>query len=189
MSPAPNDLTARAHAWLEPVLSAGGTALDATCGNGHDTLFLARALALGGIVHAFDVQAAAIERSRERLDAAETGTHLHWYHRDHADLGGPLGDIRLDAAMFNLGWLPRSDSRIITTPASTIAALSAAVERLRPGARVTVLCYRGHEGGADEAAAVHAWVEAAPAHLLAVEPDDPPARSPLLYVLEKHGRR
>ncbi len=146
--PAPAiDLTARAHAWLEPVLAPGATALDATCGNGHDTLFLARAVAPGGTVHAFDLQPAAIERSRRRLEAAATGASLHWYQQDHAGLAGALAGIRLDAAMFNLGWLPRSDSDIITTPASTTAALAAALALMRPRARLTVICYCGHAGG------------------------------------------
>lgn len=178
------DLTARAHAWLAPVLAPGGAALDATCGNGHDTLFLARAVAPRGSVYAFDLQAAAIERSRRRLEAAATATSLHWYRRDHAGLAGPLADTRLDAAMLNLGWLPRSDSDIITTPASTTAALAAALPLLRPGGRMTVVCYRGHAGGDREAAAVRAWLETAHARVLAREPDDPPARAPLLYVLE-----
>lgn len=183
--PAPAiDLTTRAHEWLEPVLAAGSTALDATCGNGHDTLFLARAVAPGGTVHAFDLQAAAIERSRRRLDAAATGTAIQWYQRDHAGLGGALGSIRLDAAMFNLGWLPRSDSDIITTPASTRSALAAAVALLRSGARLTVICYRGHAGGAREAAAVRAWLETAPVRLLAREPDPPAPGAPVLYVIE-----
>ncbi len=184
MSAAAIDLTARAHAWLKPVLAPGNTALDATCGNGHDTLFLARAVAPGGTVHAFDLQAAAIERSRRRLEAAATGSSLHWYRQDHADLAGALGENRLDAAMFNLGWLPRSDSDIITTPASTTAALAAAVARLRPGARLTVICYRGHAGGAREAVAVRTWLESAPVRILAREPDDPVAGGPVLSAIE-----
>lgn len=183
--PAPaTDLTVRAHKWLEPVLAPGGTALDATCGNGHDTLFLARGVAPGGTVHAFDLQAAAIERSRRRLDAAATGTSIQWYQQDHAQLAGALGEIRLDAAMFNLGWLPRSDSDIITTPASTTAALTAGLALLRPGARMTVICYRGHAGGDSEAVAVQAWVETAPLRLLAREPDHPAPGAPVLYAIE-----
>lgn len=178
------DLTARAHQWIAPALAPGGTALDATCGNGHDTLVLARAVAPGGAVHAFDLQATAIERSRRRLEAAATDSSLYWYRQDHAGLASALGETRLDAAMFNLGWLPRSDSDIITTPASTTAALTAALTLLRPGARMTVLCYRGHAGGAREAAAVQTWLESARARVLAREPDNPPPEAPVLYAIE-----
>jgi len=188
MPPPAIDLTARAHAWLAPVLRPGGTALDGTCGNGHDTLFLARAVAPGGTVHAFDLQAAAIERSRQRLDAAATGTSLHWYQQDHAGLALALIGIRLDAAMFNLGWLPRSDSDIVTTPAATTAALSATLPMLRSGARMTVICYRGHAGGEGEATAVRRWLETAEARArtrsLTREPDNPAPHAPVLYSLE-----
>lgn len=182
------DLTARAHAWLAPVLAPGGTALDATCGNGHDTLFLARAVAPGGTIHAFDLQAAAIERSRQRLDAATTGTSLRWYHQDHAGLAQALTGTRLDAAMFNLGWLPRSESDIVTTPAASTAALAATLPLLRPGARMTVICYRGHAGGEREATAVRRCLETAEArartHSLTREPDNPAPHAPVLYRLE-----
>lgn len=183
--PAPAvDLTARAHAWLKPVLAPGGTALDATCGNGHDTLFLARAVAPGGAVHAFDLQPTAIERSRRRLDSAATGARLHWFRQDHAELASALADVQLDAAMLNLGWLPRSDSDIITTPASTTTALAAALSLMRPGARMTIICYRGHAGGERETTAVQAWLEHTPARVLAREPDSPAPDGPLLYVFE-----
>lgn len=178
------DLTARAHAWLGPVLAPGATVLDATCGNGHDTLFLARAVAPGGAVHAFDLQPAAIERSRRRLDDKPTGASLYWYQRDHAGLAGALAGIRLDAAMFNLGWLPGSDSDIITTPASTTAALAAVLYLLGPGARMSIVCYRGHAGGEEEAAAVRAWLETAAVRTLASEPDTPSPRGPVLYIIE-----
>lgn len=184
MPAAATDLTARAHAWLEAVLAPGGTALDATCGNGHDTLFLARAIAPGGTVHAFDLQRAAIERSRRRLDAAATGASLHWHQQDHAGLASALAGTRLDAAMFNLGWLPRSDSDIVTTPASTTAALGAVLPLMRPGARLTIVCYRGHAGGETEAAAVWRWLQTAPVRMLAREPDNPAPDAPLLYVIE-----
>ncbi|MEF8834181.1 MAG: class I SAM-dependent methyltransferase [Halofilum sp. (in: g-proteobacteria)] len=143
-----------------------------------------RVVAPGGTVHAFDLQAAAIERSRRRLDAAATGTSLQWYRRDHAGIGRTLTGVRLDGAMFNLGWLPRSDSGLVTTPAATTAALAATLPLLRSGARMTVICYRGHAGGAREATAVRSWLGSADARVLAVEPEDPAAHGPLLYVVE-----
>ena len=181
--PPSRDLTARAHAWLLPVLQPGATALDATCGNGHDTLFLARAVAPQGQVHAIDIQTAAIERARSRLDAAGYSTSVQWHSGDHAELGQWLPPLRLDAAMFNLGWLPRSDSPRVTQPATTRAALDAALALLRPGGRLTVLCYRGHPGGTEEAEAVEQWQARAGAHRLALEPLQPAPGAPCLHVL------
>jgi ubiquinone/menaquinone biosynthesis C-methylase UbiE len=38
------------------VLRPGDVAVDATCGNGHDTLFMAQCVGPSGCVHAVDVQ-------------------------------------------------------------------------------------------------------------------------------------
>jgi hypothetical protein len=54
------------------------------------------------------------------------------------------------AGMFNLGYLPRGDRRIITRPESTLAGLSALIQHLEPTGRVTLLSYRGHPGGETE---------------------------------------
>ena len=56
-----------AHQLLAQRVQPGDVVVDATCGKGHDTLFLARAVGPGGRVYAFDIQAAAIQASRERF--------------------------------------------------------------------------------------------------------------------------
>eukprot|EP01031_Cornospumella_fuschlensis_P016063 gene16063-19615_t len=48
-------------------LRAGDIAVDATAGNGHDTLFLARLIGPGGHVYAVDVQEPAVLETRRRL--------------------------------------------------------------------------------------------------------------------------
>jgi len=165
------NLCARAHAWIAPALAPGATALDATCGNGHDTRFLAESVAPGGCVHAFDVQRDALASARKRLTAAPGDVAIVWHQRDHSDIAAALGDGVCDAAMFNLGWLPGGDPTCITRPKTTVAALAGALAVLRPGGRLTVVCYRGHPGGAAEAEAVTQWLARTPcAHLLAAEP-------------------
>ena len=54
-----------AHRVAESVLREGDLAVDATAGNGHDTVFLAQAVGETGKVFAIDVQAAAIGSIRE----------------------------------------------------------------------------------------------------------------------------
>lgn len=46
---------------LAEVLQPGDIAVDATMGNGHDTLFMAECVGKTGLVYAFDIQAQAIE--------------------------------------------------------------------------------------------------------------------------------
>ena len=56
-----------AHDFLAEVVTKKDIVVDATMGNGHDTLFLAK---LAKKVYAFDVQEQALEKTRDRLDQA-----------------------------------------------------------------------------------------------------------------------
>ena len=54
-------LIKQAHARLAEVLQPGDLAVDATLGNGHDTLFLANCIEAQGCLIGFDVQQGAID--------------------------------------------------------------------------------------------------------------------------------
>lgn len=138
----------------------GRLAIDATAGNGHDTLFLAELVGTTGRVWAVDLQEAAIALTRERVGSLIDRVDL--CVGDHADLKSmiPLehhGQIAI--VMFNLGFLPGSDKITITRTASTIAALSAAWELLAQSGLLSVIAYPGHPGGDEEATAVANWIE------------------------------
>lgn len=47
---------------------------------------------------------------------------------------------------FNLGYLPWTDKAVMTTPETTMAALQAGLECLKPGGVLSVISYVGHEG-------------------------------------------
>lgn len=149
-------------------LGAGGIAVDATAGNGVDTLFLARAAGARGRVYAFDVQQSALERTRQRL-AAETGdgalAPVTLVHAGHERMAASIPDSdhgRLAAVMFNLGYLPGGDPALITRPDTTLAALEAALALLAPGGIMTAVLYPGHAGGEAEAEAVAQWAARVP---------------------------
>ena len=55
---------------------------------------------------------------------------------------------------FNLGFLPGGERSIVTQPATTVAALQAAIDILEPQGLISVLCYVGHSGGMEEYEAV-----------------------------------
>lgn len=153
---------------VEDRLKPGDTAVDATAGNGVDTLFLARLTGPGGRVHAFDIQETALAKTRERLrkelPEGEYGhVELHLMSHDNMkEALPPEAAGTAGAAMFNLGYLPGADHSVITTPSSTIPALNASLELLRPGGILTVVVYPGHEGGQTEADAVERWAAALP---------------------------
>ena len=150
-----------AQSLIRERVKPGDLAIDATLGNGHDALFLCRQVAPHGHVYGFDVQAKAIEASAARLAAAGfDGARVTLLQRSHAEMASALpaeAAGRVAAVMFNLGYLPGGDHRLITQVTSTLAALSDSLRLVRVGGVVTVVLYPGHEGGHEEATAVEKW--------------------------------
>ena len=154
-------LVDQVHDALGAVVRPGDRVIDATAGNGHDTLQLARRVAPDGLVLAIDVQQAAIEATRKRVAAAGLEHLVEPVLMDHATIGDRLpGRREFRAAVFNLGYLPGSDHVVVTTPQGTLAALDACSVRLCAGGLLCVTAYRGHPGGTGEADAVRRWMEA-----------------------------
>jgi ubiquinone/menaquinone biosynthesis C-methylase UbiE len=147
--------TELAHTLVGSAVQLGDWVVDATVGNGHDTAFLAQCVGPSGRVFGFDVQSAALDAARERLQGQSNVTLIHRGHEHLAAGLPPDASGKIAAVMFNLGYLPGGDKGIVTRAASTLAALRQAVTLLSPGGVITVVIYTGHPGGADEAAAIH----------------------------------
>lgn len=156
-------LTAAANSWIELALFDGALAVDATVGNGYDTLFLAHRVGPNGTVLGFDVQKAALAGARELLKFVGSAGRVSLIHDSHSRLESyiPYG-ASVQAAMFNLGYLPRGNRQIITRPDTTIAALETLLKHLDPNGRITVLAYRSHEGGVPEYDEVRNFLESLP---------------------------
>ncbi|WP_411825858.1 class I SAM-dependent methyltransferase [Luteolibacter sp. AS25] len=142
------------HHFLETSVQAGETVIDATCGNGHDTLFLARLVGSSGNVIATDVQQQAIDSTRMRLEQELGFNNCSTHLLCHSRLREIAEPDSISAIVFNLGYLPGAAHELTTTPEKTVKALEAAVTLLRPGGSIGVVCYTGHPGGGDEAEVV-----------------------------------
>ena len=141
--------------------------MDATCGNGHDTVFLAELVGQGGSVLAFDIQPQAITATRQRLAANGLLERVRVIEDSHAKLA-TYSQTAFDVIMFNLGYLPHGDHAIVTQPESTVAALHSATKQLNKGGMITILVYTGHEGGIEEWEKVREFSLALPQQLFAV---------------------
>jgi tRNA G37 N-methylase Trm5 len=155
---APERPTARAHREIGAVVREGDRVIDATAGNGHDTVFLAKLVGETGEVIAFDVQAQAIASTRERLAAAGLLERVTLVHGSHGTICDHTSAGSVAAVMFNLGYLPGGDHEVITRTEETLLAVEGALGVLRPSGILTIVCYPGHEGGDKESAAVLEWV-------------------------------
>ena len=146
--------TVAAHRVISEVVKAGDLVVDATAGNGHDTLFLAGLVGDSGKVMAFDVQQAAIDSTRERLEKAGVGDRVELFHESHGKLLERAGRGSVAAVMFNLGYLPGGDHEVITEVGETGKAVVQSLFVLKPGGVMTIVCYTGHPGGEEEAEVV-----------------------------------
>jgi hypothetical protein len=147
---------ALSHFFLRERVGPGDRVLDATCGNGHDTLLLARLVGGFGRVWAFDVQSSALEATHAQLSAAGCLEQTELVASSHERLSEFVTEP-LRAAVFNLGYLPGGVREMTTSAAHTVTALRLAAELLLPRGIITVCIYTGHDGGPAEAAAVEEW--------------------------------
>ena len=145
-----------AHAFLEEVVTDEDIVVDATMGNGHDTLFLAR---LAKKVYAFDIQEQAVEQTTKRLAEAKLD-NVELLLTGHENVDQYVESIK--AAIFNLGYLPSADKTVIAQPHTTIQALEKLCQRLVAGGRIAIMIYYGHAGGDVERDAVLDFVSQLP---------------------------
>lgn len=141
-----------AHAFWSKVLSPSDFAIDATCGNGHDTLALAKLLPQGK-VFAFDLQEAAIEKTRQRLIHEGLENRVTLFHQSHEDFLEILSQS-IQLIVYNLGYLPGGDKSLTTQTSVTLKSIQNALPLLKKGGVIFMTLYPGHPEGAIEAEAV-----------------------------------
>ncbi|GAX06286.1 SAM-dependent methyltransferase [Secundilactobacillus pentosiphilus] len=153
------------HTLLKTVITQGDTVVDATIGNGNDTVFLASLVGITGHVLGFDVQQQALDNTATQLTLTGMINRVQLIHDGHENLDQYLApQQRIAAAIFNLGYLPGSNKRIITHSDTTLKALNTCLSHLRRGGIVALVVYYGHPGGEQEKAAVLEAVKALDQH-------------------------
>ena len=131
-------------------------AVDATAGNGYDTLFLAAHTQPDCRIWALDIQAQALEKTKTRLTEAHLENKVFFCRHSHAELLKVIPEPP-DCIVFNLGYLPGGDHTMTTQAATTLPALGQALQLLRPGGWCSVMMYPGHEAGKIERELLLTW--------------------------------
>ena len=144
--------------WLAP----GGFYIDATCGNGGDTEFLCRLAGEKGRVLALDIQQQAVDNTNARLARLGLGGIGKAVRADHAQLANLAAPQSADCVLFNFGYLPGADHSLFTTPASSLPAVQAALEILKPGGVLAACLYSGGPNGSAEKQALREYLEQLP---------------------------
>lgn len=146
-----------AHNWLGQFIQPGMRLLDATCGNGHDSLFLAKNLFstqnLNSKLICIDIQEQAVNSTKEKLLSFTNLDKVQVLLHSHSQLID-LNLQPLDCVIYNLGYLPGSDKQITTQVMSTLKSIQQSMDLLKNGGAISLMCYPGHEEGLREYRAI-----------------------------------
>lgn len=172
---------------LLPKVACAFCIVDATAGNGKDTLFLAKNSPKNGRVYAFDIQENAIEASRQRLIEHNLDDKVQMILDSHANIKSYISRS-IDVAMFNLGYLPGKCHETMTMTESTVSALTAVVSQLSVGGIISVVAYPGHNHGQEENNAVRQYTMTLPSEqftVVCIDMINHSKNPPILYIIEK----
>lgn len=171
---------------FKETVQAGETVIDATAGNGNDTLFLAEHVGETGHVFAFDIQQSALDSTAELLGDLKDRVSL--ILDSHANVEKYV-DAQIGCAVFNLGYLPHSDDlSIVTQSQSTIQAIHKMLGMLKKGGIIAISVYDGHDGGAEERDALLDYVMSlhqADVHVIRYQMINQRNNPPFLIAIEK----
>lgn len=151
-------ITEFCHNFIRKHVSLGDICIDATAGNGNDTEFLCSLAGTTGKVYAFDVQEEAVLHTKERLNAggytAEIILDGHEHMKKYIQEPGQISCI-----VFNFGYLPGGDHALSTKADTSIAAIEAGLELLKPGGLMSLCIYSGGDTGFEEKDAIMEYLK------------------------------
>jgi len=151
-----------AHQLLKAFVKQGDVVIDATVGNGNDTVLLSQLVGEKGKVFGFDIQAEAIERTTERL---QNSLHIHnvqLFLAGHEKVKSFVPEQfwgKISASIFNLGYLPKGNHQITTKADTTILAIQDMFEIMKSGGIIVLVIYSGHPEGKVEKEVVMDYVK------------------------------
>lgn len=144
-----------AHTYWKRLLNPFDFAIDATCGNGKDALFLASLIPQGKLF-GIDIQKDAIKTTHDLLTTASCKITL--FEQSHATFPQEILPESIQLIVYNLGYLPGGNKQITTTHDHTLQSVTAALPLLKKGGGITITCYPGHSEGKIEEKMLLDWV-------------------------------
>lgn len=149
-----NILLEYAHALLRTHVTKDDIVVDATMGNGHDTLFLAQ---IAKEVYAFDIQLDAMNETSKKTHGLD---HVHLILDSHEHILNYVTDFK--GIIFNLGYLPQGDQSITTLSEVTLKTLKILMPALKKDGFIQIVSYPGHPEGKVESELIQEWLKTLP---------------------------
>lgn len=171
--------------WCQRVMEMeavkGGSYIDATMGNGNDTLFLCGLAGESGSVTAFDVQALALERTKKLLSEHGVARRARLLLDSHVNMDSYVKPASVDVICFNFGYLPGGAHEMSTRAETSVQAIRKGLTLLKPGALMSLCIYSGGDTGFSERAEILALIKSLDARQYTVmlheyynRPNNPP---------------
>ncbi len=167
--------------FIKEQVSPGDLCIDATMGNGNDTLLLSTLCGENGRVIAFDIQEQALVSTRERLKKAGSPDNCSLLLESHTQMSSHAEENSVSCITFNLGYLPGGDHTKATKGDTSIEALTQGLSLLKKGGLISLCIYSGGDSGFEERDSVLTWLAGLDPHKYLVirsdyynRPNNPP---------------
>lgn len=141
-----NNVTNIAKEIMVKKIKLGNVVVDATVGNGHDTILLAELVGQEGKVYGFDIQETAINNTNQKIAENSLTERVYLIKDSHENIDQYISEL-VDLIIFNLGYLPGGSHDIVTKAESTVIALEKSLELLKDNGMLLITTYIGHNEG------------------------------------------
>lgn len=150
-----------AHRVLSDYVNPGDVCVDATCGNGYDTLLLANLVGPSGKVYAFDIQDTAILHTKS---LCHNYSNIEYIKDSHENINHYVKE-KVKAVIYNLGYLPKGNKEITTSTTSTIKSITSLLSKvISDSLLIVIVVYPGHEEGKRESDALGLLIKSLDKH-------------------------
>ncbi|MDO4482131.1 MAG: class I SAM-dependent methyltransferase [Bacillota bacterium] len=153
-------ITEYCHRLVECFCENAELCIDATMGNGHDTLFLCRLSNPDGKVKAFDIQEKALANTTELLEKEGCAERAELVMDSHENIDKYAEPETADVIMFNFGYLPGGDHSLSTRADTSLTAVKKCLDILKSGGIMSLCIYSGGDSGCEEKDALLSFLKA-----------------------------
>lgn len=166
------------HKYLDSLITNKDIVVDATVGNGNDTLLLC---SKAKKVYGFDIQGEAIKRTREKT---KDFNNVILINDNHSNVDKYIKE-KINLAIFNLGYLPNSDSKIITKKEDTLLSFKKIYSLLKENGYLIITFYIGHIGGKDEYYFIDQYIKNTNIKIIEKYKENIKILEPITYIIKK----
>ena len=158
-----SQITEWCHEIIRTQARREGLYIDATMGKGVDTALLCELAGEHGHVLAFDVQEAALDHTRKRMEKEEFTSRAELILDGHEHMAQYAEAETVDLICFNFGYLPGGDHKIATRPETSVQAVESGLNLLKPGGMMCLCIYSGGDTGFEEKDCLMEYLKKLPA--------------------------